>query len=422
MAAYAPLDEADARYASSKSIRHLSETVPAPPDTGGTADLPDTPAGALLNRPGQIPPLGRKQTNLLTAVLRGIPLLDRTQSASYMRNDEVVRNALRVLPASSSVVEASETNRMRPRLLTAVIGPEARRTGYLHGLPAQGVRPLLQAVDKAVRTPLVLRVVYGASTQVPLRALSYVLPAVLMSTRLSASGCSAPYLQVVLAASLGCRINALAERDVSEETAVLAKSLDRMLAVLTPGRYGIYSTPPNTDDVLAALHQLVTALTPAQRERVLDRLAGKGGATADEQTLRYAAAHVLVHDRAAVPLALSKGEPAPENATVIDIGSLQERHFYDVRHLFASGPAGGAEPGALVLSRHSVPPYTMARGGDIGLREFLAGRSTENRAVAPAARHDLRLLTAEVPGNVLRDVPVPSGSGGSWDEHPLWLA
>ncbi|WP_331732658.1 hypothetical protein OG613_48365 (plasmid) [Streptomyces sp. NBC_00015] len=422
MAAYAPLDEADARYASSKSIHYPDDTVLALPETRGTAGLPATPASALLGKPERIPPLSRKQTNLLTAVLRGIPLLDHTRTTSYLKDDEVVRSALRVLPTSASVVEAGEANRMRPRLLTAVIGPEARRTGYLHGLPDQGVGPLLQAVDKAVRTPLVLRVVYGASTQVPLRALSYVLPAVLMATRLSAVGCSTPYLQVILAASLGCRINALAERDVAEETAVLAHSLDRMLAVLTPGRYGIYSTPSGTEDVLAVLHQLVDGLTPAERARVLDRLGGKGGATADEQTLRYAAAHVLVHDRVAVPLALSKGGPAPENATVIDIGSLQERHFYDVRRLFASGPPGGAEPGALVLSRHSVPPYTMARGGDIGLREFLTGRSTENIPVASAARHDLRLLWAELPCHVLGDAPPPSGPGGSCDEHPLWPA
>lgn len=123
MAAYAPLDEADARYASSKSIHYPDDTVLALPETRGTAGLPATPASALLGKPERIPPLSRKQTNLLTAVLRGIPLLDHTRTTSYLKDDEVVRSALRVLPTSASVVEAGEANRMRPRLLTAVIGP-----------------------------------------------------------------------------------------------------------------------------------------------------------------------------------------------------------------------------------------------------------------------------------------------------------
>ncbi|MGW1563392.1 hypothetical protein ACWCQ1_43950 [Streptomyces sp. NPDC002144] len=143
-------------------------------------------------------------------------------------------------------------------------------------------------------------------------------------------------------------------------------------------------------------------LTPQKRARVLERLGGKGGATAKEQTLLYAAAHVLLHDRAAVPLELERGTAVPSDARVIDIGGLQERHFHDVRRLFASGAAQG--PGALVLTRHAVPPYTMARGADVGLRPFLDGTSPHDRLLAPAARHDLRLLHTEFPSDELHDV------------------
>jgi hypothetical protein len=184
------------------------------------------------------------------------------------------------------------------------------------------------------------------------------------------------------------------------ETALLARCLDALLSLLLPGRYGIYGaqTPP---DVLAALDDLVATLTPEKRARVLERLGGKGGATAEEQTLLYAAAHVLVHDRAAVPLVLERGTPVPPDAGVIDVGGLQERHFHDVRRLFASGAAQG--PGALVLTRHAVPPYTMARGGDVGLREFLDGCSP-CEPPAEAARRDLDLLWDELLPSDLRRV------------------
>ncbi|MET9915117.1 hypothetical protein ABZZ74_52255 [Streptomyces sp. NPDC006476] len=320
-----------------------------------------------------------------------------------MLTDGDVRSALAALPPGTDAQETGEINRARPRLLNAIIGAEARRTGYVRGLPRHGVEPLLRTVGEAVHAPLVLRVVYGASTEVPLRALSYVLPAVRMAARLTEAGHRAPHLQIVLAADLGCRVNGLSGPIVAAETDLLARCLDLFLSALAPGNYGVYATLPSAD-VLGALGDLVHRLTPARRAEVVERLGGKGGATADEQTLLYAAAHVLVHDRAAVPLVLGQGAPVPENARVIDIGSLEERHFHDVRRLFASGTAEGTGPGALVLSRHSVPPYSMARGGDIGLREFLGGASTQSRPLAAAARHDLRLLWTVLPPNELREV------------------
>ncbi|MGW2517174.1 hypothetical protein ACWC09_09095 [Streptomyces sp. NPDC001617] len=347
-------------------------------------------------------PLGKKQANLLTAIMRGVPVLGLGKEP-HVLTDGDVRSALGTLPPGTDAQETGEVNRARPRLLNAIIGAEARRTGYVRGLPRHGVEPLLRTVGEAVRAPLVLRVVYGASTEVPLRALSYVLPAVRMAARLTEAGHRAAHLQIVLAGALGCRVNGLSGPVVAAETDLLARRLDRLLSSLAPGRYGVYGTLPSAD-VLDALSDLVRSLTPARRAEVVERLGGKGGATADEQTLLYAAAHVLVHDRAAVPLVLEQGSPVPENARVIDIGSLEERHFHDVRRLFAAGAADGTGPGALVLSRHSVPPYTMARGGDVGLREFLDGTGTQGRPLASAVRHDLRLLWTVLPPDELREV------------------
>ncbi|MFJ3720755.1 hypothetical protein [Streptomyces sp. NPDC090057] len=164
----------------------------------------------------------------------------------------------------------------------------------------------------------------------------------------------------------------------------------------------MYATIPSAG-VVGALDDVVRSLTPAARACVIERLAGRGGVTVDEQTLLHVAAHVLVHDRVAVPLVWGRGTPVPGHASVIDIGGLQERHFHAVRRLFASEAADG--PGALALTRHSVPPYTMARGGDIGLRAFLGGGPTGG-PLASAARHDLRLLWTEVPLELAESWPL----------------
>ncbi|MET9914901.1 hypothetical protein ABZZ74_51015 [Streptomyces sp. NPDC006476] len=335
--------------------------------------------------------------------MRGVAVLGAGKDVHAL-TDRDIRGALDTLSPGADAQQTGELNRARPRLLNAIIGAEARRTGYVSGLPRHGVEPLLRTVSEAVRGPLVLRVVYGASTHMPLRALSYVLPTIRMAARLTEAGQRAPYLKIVLAGPLGSRVNALPEPVVAAETKLLTHCLDRLLAALAPGSYGLYRTRPSTE-TLGALDDLVQALTPARRAEVLDRLGGKGGATPDEQTLLYAAAHVLLHDRAgAVPLDLDYGTPAPQHAPVIDIGSLQERHFHHVRRLFASTAADDTSPGALVLSRHSVPPYTMARGGDIGLREFLDGTDPQGGPLAPAVRHDLRLLRTDFPSDELRDV------------------
>ncbi|MGW1563973.1 hypothetical protein ACWCQ1_47090 [Streptomyces sp. NPDC002144] len=347
--------------------------------------------------------LGKKQANLLAAILRGVPVLG-CGNERHVLTDLDVRSALDTLAAGNDAQRTGELNRARPRLLNAIIGAEARHTGYISGLPRHGVEPLLRTVSETVRGPLVLRVVYGASTHIPLRALSYVLPAVRMAARLTAAGQRTPYLKIVLAGPLGSRVNALPGPVTAAETKLLARCLDRLLTALAPGCYGLYRTRPSAD-TLGALDDLVHTLTPDRRAAVLDRLGGKGGATADEQTLQYAAAHVLLHDRTnAIPLDLEYGTPAPQHAPVIDIGSLQERHFHHARRLFATSAANDTSPTALVLTRHSVPPYTMARDGDLGLRPFLDGTNPQGGPLAPAARHDLRLLQTEFPSAELHDL------------------
>lgn len=253
-----------------------------------------------------------------------------------------------------------------------------------------------------------LRVVFGATTRVPLRALSYVLPAVHMVARVSAAAYRAPYLQVVLTGSLGGRINDMPEDTVADEKALLTDCLDRLLRHLAPvGRFGVYGDR-SPAVAIGLLSELVAELTPGQRGHILERLKTKGGSRTEQQTLLYAAAHALLHDRGGVPLELERGTAVPDDPVVIDIGGLQERHFHHARAHFVSRP-GTDGPGPLVLTRHAVPPYTTARGGEVGLREFLDGRGHDGEPLTPAVLRDLDQLWSTLSPYDLRavlDAPV----------------
>jgi hypothetical protein len=359
---------------------------------------------ATLVRPAGRAPLapaglGKKQGNLLTAVLRGIPLLGPQGTVPFAEAD--VRACLaRFQPAEGPGAETGLVNRLRPRLLDAVVGARARTRGYIRGLPEGAVEPLLDTVGRAVAEPLVLRVVFGATVRVPLRALSYVLPAVRMAERIAEVTGSAPYLQAVYVGGLGARINDLPARTVDAEGALLAGCLERVLAATAPGvPYGFFADRPvpARQDPLAPV---LASLDARRRGEIAELLAGKGGSRSARQTLQYAAAHALLHDRDAIPLDLVHGTRPPTRPVVLDLGGLQERHFHNVRGLFAA--EGRRVPKPLVLTRHSVPPYTMSRAGDIALRDFLAGATPDSPDLPTAVRRDLDLLRANFPLETLR--------------------
>ncbi len=343
-------------------------------------------------------PLGRRQRNILTGLLRGVPVLGHGDQVMPL-TEPLIQKAYRTVPSPLTVKAAAEANRLRPRVVNAVIGPEARRTGYIHGLPHHGVQPLLHAAGEAARHPLTLRIVYGASTRIPLRALSYVLPAVHAATRLGAAGYRRCHIQVVLADSIGTHINALDARAVHAETTLLAGCLNRMLSSLSPGAFSVY----RAEWIAEMQHladDLIENIALQQRDAILDRLRGKGRLGQPEKTLLYAAAHVLLHDQGRIPLALMHGTATPAQTAVIDMGGIQERHFHAVRHEFAEDRRL-AGPGALILTRHHVPPYTMARNGDITLRACINGDGQDGEPRDHSALHDVRYLRKHVPSDIL---------------------
>jgi hypothetical protein len=344
--------------------------------------------------------LGKRQQNILTGLLRGVPVLGHGNHPEPL-TDTDIRHALRALPPLT-VRAAGASNRLRPRVLDAVIGPAARRTGYIHGLPPHGLLPLLRAAGAAAHEPLILRVVYGASTRIPLRALSYILPAVHTAARLHATGYRHCHIEVVLTGPIGSQVNALDAATVHAEASLLAEALHKTLTYLAPPAFSVYGAQwtEDTQDLASAL---CDALTPHRRAAVLARLNGKGSPSRPQDTLLYAAAHSLLHDRDLLPLTLLHGTATPHSTARIDMGGLQERHFHAVRREFAENDRTDGS-GALVLTRHFVPPYTMARDGDIALRDFIDSHGHGSEPCDRSARHDVQHLWTYLPPPTLREL------------------
>lgn len=392
--------------------RTLSEELrlaPVPP----VAALPGIAVrdAALQTHPSG---LGRRQQNLLTGVLRQVPVVG-DGSAGPPSPVEIQDALSRFRPAAPGELE-SAANHFRPRLLEALVGPEARRTGYVRGLPPAVLPQLLSAASRAAEAPIVLRVVYGATRRLPLRSLSYVLPAVQMAERIRRATHRPAHLEVVLMGDIGTAVNELPPHEVDAELGLLGRSLARLLPLLdVKDGFGILTD--HGTDATARLDELAAGLDAEHRAEVLRLLAGRGGSRSERQTLRYAAAHVLLHDREAITLTPRYGERSPRGAVRIDLGGIQERHFHRVRALFAGSSRGGGEPSSpLVLTRHSVPPYTMARGGDIALRDFLAGTAPDEALLPPAVRHDLRYLALHLSEGQL--AAVAAGAAGEWPPPP----
>jgi hypothetical protein len=89
--------------------------------------------------------LGKKQANLLTAIMRGVPVLGRGKDFHALTDGDI-RSALSTLPAGTDVSQTGELNRLRPRLRDTVIGARTRQACYLRGLPSHDLEPLLRTV------------------------------------------------------------------------------------------------------------------------------------------------------------------------------------------------------------------------------------------------------------------------------------
>ena len=282
------------------------------------------------------------------------------------------------------------------------------RESYIYGIGGEDFHNLPQiAVDLATRqeTPVVIRVVYGATSQMPLRGLSYLLPPLIYMENMIQADLQPPQLQVIFANNISARLDRMDTSIATEQSRRFAYIGRSYINEFFPDMAGriVFLEDTSLDkgsELRSRLLEVTATLKKTGSGDIVEDLARKAASNGASHTYAfYGAAHVLIHDMD-IPGALMSVLPdQPDTVAnpdfIISIGGKQEEIFYKIRQ--AVKPHLGPEYRRIrtlqYFTRHHVPPYYMARGGDIALDDVISDASGISlNGIAAAARHDLEYL------------------------------
>lgn len=227
-----------------------------------------------------------------------------------------------------------------------------------------------------------IRVVFGATEQMSYRALGSFASALSYQDGIRKSGVAVPQLQIVFPRDFSGRMNELDSEKTKAEMDQFLTVTQAYQQEFFPELSGsvIYLEDKPMEESEAykeALHISTQYLHETISDDVRERLLGKGNGAIEKQKIMYAAAHAYYHDTTAVdalkPAVSQQSEPIVPTV-VISKGGYQEIEFYEIRHLIRDQLEDTVATVQFV-DRFRVPPYYMARGGDVSLSEVLADPS-----------------------------------------------
>lgn len=278
--------------------------------------------------------------------------------------------------------------------------------GYVEGIGGNDYGNIAQiGVDLAAEreaSGVVTRLVFGGVEEMPLRAISYLLPPLIYAEQMKKLGIETPQLQVIFANNISGALNHLDQERANDQSIRFAEFAHDFIREYFPevsdSVVFLEDTPLNEgsvirEELLSVARVLNEHLSPEARESLL----GKGNNGSNRLNPFYGAAHLLVHDTNIPDILtpLIKDQPTTISPQVIiSFGGYQERLFYKVRQEIK--PHLGSEyqrvPTLQYFTKHRVPPYYMARGGDYSLDDALQGVAFRPDSVATAAQKDLSYL------------------------------
>jgi hypothetical protein len=256
---------------------------------------------------------------------------------------------------------------------------------YVESVGKQDITALGQAMDVIEGKGTVLRLVFGATAAMPLRAITYADSALRI-----ASVIPHEQLQIVHANTLGSRLNAVDRQDARNQAELLAA-----IVRFHSARFGdiadkvLHAEDTDLDiEVFTACAQEVLEVSDVLSMPLLRKGSKHGG-----DAVTYASAHAAYQDTDMLNLSpLFNDSPAQVRADrIISIGCDQERLFYGVRMLMRHALQDQVElvDTAQIFTKHSVPPYFVARGGEQLLSHALEQGVNPSFNTDPAARRDI---------------------------------
>lgn len=311
---------------------------------------------------------------------------------------------------SESPVELAAYNKIVTEMTAKMVAPGL----YIDGIGGMDFKNLPTIVGNEAKrriegqeSGMALRVVYGATKETPLRALSYIIPALCYMENMQRGGLSLPQLQIIFPYHISARLNRMAigiAREEAEKLAIVARDyVDEFFPQLA--EKVIFMDDGGASFLAEKELEFIAGLSSdkATREDV-GILALKGEVHGGIDTyLLYAAAHVLIHDTAGDgilrPMFGAQSGPI-DHRVIVSFGGKSERIFYRLRH--AVKPHLGQEynqiPTLQFFTRHSNAPYYMAKEGDLSLFGGLSDPGSRLKPISTAAAFDLEYLEESVNG------------------------
>lgn len=294
-----------------------------------------------------------------------------------------------------------------PKIFEAILlvgGKRLSDESYITGLGGQDYQNVpelgiqMATADRQSTTNTAIRIVYGATEAMSFRGLSYLLPGLVYMENIQNAGIRPPQLQVIFANNISSRLDHLNPQKTREQaqrlTSVAKSYIQAFFPNLVESVIFLQDTQLKKGSVIRnELLHVAAVLRDRLGVDLDDRLKAKGRNNGNVRTSAfYCAAHPLFHDAdlegSLEPLTADQSE-AIHPEIIISIGGYQEQDFYRLRHALKPhlGPTYGKKT-LQFFTKHRVPPYYMAKGGDIALDDVLIGKGVAAE-VAKAAQHDI---------------------------------
>jgi len=241
----------------------------------------------------------------------------------------------------------------------------------------------------------------GATEEMPIRALSYLTLPLQMMDRLREINVSVPQLQIIFANNISGGLNGQDPSKIINQTdrfATLARAyVGEFFKEIGDSVVFLSDRPLDRGSHLRkTLIDLTKVLVSHLSSETRDQLMVKGMRYSPRVNNFYAAAHLLVHD---IDLEDCFVALFPEQEhimcpeSIISIGGQQEKLFYRIRHELRPHLDGEHRLVRTLqyFTRHYVPPYYMANGGDLSMDGVLSNHIT-GQEIAKTASYDLSYL------------------------------
>lgn len=295
---------------------------------------------------------------------------------------------------------------------TDLVGRESLQENFL---------PIAAALTRTDRpSQAVIRVVHGASTEVPYRGISYPVPALVLAEQLISEGVDTQ-LQMIYANHISGSLN---DRDLAEvraEGRLLARAQRSFAQRFFPEKVAeamvfLEDRPlaevPHIEAEMRRLAIVMAEVLPEGLKEQLKEKDSKHGGNGKQ--MDYAGAHLLVHNAPSGDLFRPMFEDqalAYDPQIIFNYGGGSEGDYYHARTIAV--PLAGEDYQTRNLqffSRHRFPGY-FTNGGDISLRAVLEtgevpifDRKNANFSRGAGADINYLIKVAEARGNGLDDL------------------